>query len=164
MFPMTGKPLGEFRKSWAPACKRASVAGGIFHELRSRAVRNIIHARRGQSVAMCITGHRTIGMSLRYGITSEDDKGKALWDAETLTRIDRATRRTFNPSTDVWPAENSPAAKKRNKKTDKIKKGVRPCRTLPLIALVAGEGSESLTFRVMRKVRVMRTMAEQMQF
>jgi hypothetical protein len=61
-------------------------AGAIWHvtsrgneiTLRPQTVRNMIRAGVAQSVAMSITGHRTISMFLRYAITSEDDKRKAL--------------------------------------------------------------------------------------
>lgn len=116
-----GKPLGDFRKSWAAACKRAGVAGS--HDLRRSAVRNMIRGGTPQSVAMSITGHRTISMFLRYGITSEDEKRKALRDTETFIRLDRAKPEALNAQEKLGPPDDSSAAKKRTKRRTKSKRG-----------------------------------------
>jgi integrase len=118
-----GKPISDFRKSWAAACKRAGVAGRIFHDLRRSAVRNMIRAGVPQSVAMAISGHRTISVFLRYAITSEDDKRKALRDTGTFIRLDRAEREALNVPEELAPSDNSPAAKKRTKRRTKSKGG-----------------------------------------
>lgn len=123
VFHDRGKPLGDFRKSWAAACKRAGVAGRIFHDLRRSAVRNMIRGGTPQSVAMSITGHRTISMFLRYGITSENEKRKALRDTETFIRLDRAEREALNAQEKLGPTDDSPAAKKRTKRRTKSKRG-----------------------------------------
>jgi integrase len=94
------------------ACKKAGVKGKIFHDLRRSSVRNMIRPGVPQSVAMPISGHRTISMFLRYGITSEDDKRKALRDW-TFIRLDRA-----NP-----PRRGLIRREKADKNTDKIKRG-----------------------------------------
>lgn len=68
-----GASVGEFRKSWATACKGAEVPGLLFHDLRRSAVRNMIRAGLQQSTAMAITGHKTVSVFHRYAITSETD-------------------------------------------------------------------------------------------
>lgn len=78
VFHRTGKRIAEFRKPWAAACKAAKVPGRLFHDLRRTAARNMVRAGVSQSVAMSITGHKTQAMFLRYNITSEEDKRKAL--------------------------------------------------------------------------------------
>ena len=78
VFHQKGHPIGNFRKAWNTACKKAGCSGKLFHDLRRTAVRNMIRAGVPQSVAMTISGHKTISMFLRYNITSQDDQRKAL--------------------------------------------------------------------------------------
>jgi len=73
IFHRGGRPVREFRKSWASACKAAGVAGRLFHDLRRSGVRNLIRAGVPQSVAMAISGHTTTSMFRRYNITDEAD-------------------------------------------------------------------------------------------
>jgi hypothetical protein len=50
----------------------------IFHDLRRSAVRNLVSAGVDQTVAMKITGHRTVSVFQRYRIVSDDDVRAAL--------------------------------------------------------------------------------------
>lgn len=58
----------EFRKPWADACVAAGVTALLFHDLRRSCVRNLERSGVSQSVAMQITGHRTISVYPRYRI------------------------------------------------------------------------------------------------
>ncbi len=82
VFHERGVPVGDFRKAWASACEAASVPGKLFHDLRRTAVRNMIRAGVPQTVAMSLSGHRTIAMFNRYNIASQDDKRAALLRTE----------------------------------------------------------------------------------
>lgn len=78
VFHLDGQPVGDFRKAWATACKKANVGHRLFHDLRRTASRNMLAAGVPQAVAMKITGHRTDSMFRRYAIVDENQKREAL--------------------------------------------------------------------------------------
>jgi integrase len=78
VFHVGGRPVVDFKRSWATACKAAGVPGKLFHDLRRTAVRDLIRGEVHQAVAMQITGHKTDAIFRRYNITSDDDKREAL--------------------------------------------------------------------------------------
>jgi len=77
VFHRGGKPLGDFRKAWAKAYDKAGCLGKLLHDLRRTAGRNMIRPGVPQSVAMSISGHRTISMFPRYNVTSDADQREA---------------------------------------------------------------------------------------
>jgi integrase len=77
VFQHEGKPIGEFRKTWASACKRAGVPGLLFHDLRRSAIRNMRLAGIAENVAMQISGHLTRSVFERYNIVSSRDLDEA---------------------------------------------------------------------------------------
>src|SRR5581483_936703 len=78
VFHRNGRQVVEFRREWKAACMAAHLTGRIFHDFRRTAVRNMIRAGVPQSVAMSISGHKTVSMFNRYNITSAADKLEAL--------------------------------------------------------------------------------------
>jgi integrase len=78
VFHHNGQPIGDFRKAWATACKKAGCPGMLVHDLRRTASRNMLAAGVPQAVAMKITGHRTDSMFRRYAIVNEEQKREAL--------------------------------------------------------------------------------------
>jgi len=78
IFHRDGRPVLEFRKAWASACRRAGVEGLRFHDLRRVAIRNMVRAGVSQKVAMSISGHLTDYTFRRYDITSDDDLRQAM--------------------------------------------------------------------------------------
>jgi integrase len=83
VFHRAGRPVGDFRRAWATACKAAGVAGTLFHDLRRSCVRNLEKAGVSQAVAMKITGHKTASVYRRYRIVDEEDMREALGRVET---------------------------------------------------------------------------------
>jgi integrase len=112
IFHRDGAPVQEFRKSWATACVLAGLGkmvcpkcgsesaehwcasckretryrGRIFHDLRRNGVRNLVRAGVPQTVAMSISGHRTISVFQRYDITSEADLENAMLKLEAFSQ------------------------------------------------------------------------------
>jgi integrase len=77
IFHRGGKPIGEFRKSWATACRLGGVRR-LFHDLRRSACRNMVAAGVAQVTAMQLSGHKTDSMFRRYAIVAENDMRAAL--------------------------------------------------------------------------------------
>jgi integrase len=66
-----GRPVYNWKKAWATACKAAGVAGTLFQDLRRTALTNMIEAGLSEKEAMEISGHRTRSVFDRYHIVSD---------------------------------------------------------------------------------------------
>jgi len=79
-----GAPVGDFKKAWTTARRKAGVPGRLFHDFRRTAVRNLIRAGIPETVAMKLTGHRTRAVFQRYAIVEEGMLREA---GERLARV-----------------------------------------------------------------------------
>jgi len=71
LFHHNGKPIKDFRKAWALACRRAGVIGRVPHDFRRTAVRNLELAGIPRSASMAMVGHRTESIYQRYAVADE---------------------------------------------------------------------------------------------
>ena len=74
VFHRSGRPLGDFRRSWATACHKAGLGHRMFHSLRRSAARNMSLQGIPEKVMMSITGHQSRVMFDRYNIVTEADQ------------------------------------------------------------------------------------------
>lgn len=78
IFHRAGKPIGDFRKSWATARRLAAVGHKLFHDLRRTGVRNLVRSGVPESVAMLISGHKDRRVFERYNIRDARDLQEAM--------------------------------------------------------------------------------------
>jgi integrase len=73
-----GNLLGNFRRSFQRACKRAGIKGLCFHDFRHTAITNMRKAEVNISVIMAISGHKTMAMFRRYNRIDLNDGREAM--------------------------------------------------------------------------------------
>ena len=74
VFHQDGHPLGDFRRPWLMACRKAGLGHRWFHSLRRSAARNMSLQGIPEKVIMSIMGHKTRVMFDRYNIITESDQ------------------------------------------------------------------------------------------
>jgi integrase len=78
VFHRDGRPVGNFRKSWARACKAADIPDRIFHDLRRTAARDFRQASVSEGEIMRLCGWKTRAMFDRYNIVNNEDSRRAV--------------------------------------------------------------------------------------
>lgn len=74
IFEYNGRRVGDFKRSWRTALKRAGLpANFVFHGLRYCAASNLTSAGVSRIVAQGITGHETDSIFRRYNLVADDD-------------------------------------------------------------------------------------------
>ena len=85
-----GKPVRDFRGTWANACEAGKVPGLLFHDLRRTAARNLRRAGVAEGVIMKIGGWKTRSVFERYAIVSQSDIRDAMAKLEAGQQRDNA--------------------------------------------------------------------------
>ena len=74
----SGNLLGNFRRGFQRACRRAGIKELCFHDFRHSAITNMRKAGVNISVIMAISGHKTMAMFRRYNRIDLDDGREAM--------------------------------------------------------------------------------------
>lgn len=81
-----GKPVRDFRGTWAKACEMAEVPDLLFHDLRRTAARNLRRAGIAEGIIQRIGGWKTRSVFERYAIVTRTDIADAMRKLETHER------------------------------------------------------------------------------
>jgi integrase len=84
-----GNLLGNFRRGFQRACKRAGIKELCFHDFRHTAITNMRKAGVNISVIMAISGHKTMAMFRRYNRIDLNDGREAMRKLEVYLSGDR---------------------------------------------------------------------------
>ena len=74
----SGNPLGNFRRGFQRACRRAGIKWLCFHDFRHTAITNMRKAGVNISLIMAISGHKTMAMFRRYNRIDLNDGIEAM--------------------------------------------------------------------------------------
>jgi integrase len=84
-----GNLLGNFRRGFQRACKRAGIKGVCFHDFRHTAITNMRKAGVNIGVIMAISGHKTMAMFKRYNKIDLNDGREAMRKLEVYLSGDQ---------------------------------------------------------------------------
>jgi integrase len=78
VFHRHGEAIGDFRKGWATACKKAGLVGRLVHDLRRTAARDFRKAGVSEGEIMKLCGWKSRDMFDRYNIIDAADLSRAV--------------------------------------------------------------------------------------
>jgi integrase len=78
VFHRYGRPIKNFRRAWARACKQAGLADRLVHDLRRTFAREMRRAGVSEGGIMRLAGWRSRSMFDRYNIIDEADLSRAV--------------------------------------------------------------------------------------
>jgi integrase len=85
VFHHDGKPIRNFRNAWVSACKRAGLAGRLFHDFRRTAARNYRRQGVSEGVVMLIGGWKTRSLFDRYSYPQRKGPSRSRRDGRRKT-------------------------------------------------------------------------------
>jgi integrase len=105
----TGKNIGigDFRKTWAAACKAAGVPGLLVHDLRRTAARNLRRLGESEGVIMSVGGWKTRNVFERYNIKTVEDAKRAAERLNAKHRNAEPLQNHYNPAPETGTAGES---------------------------------------------------------
>jgi integrase len=89
----SGNLLGNFRRGFQRACRRAGIKELCFHDFRHTAITNMRKAGVDISVIMAISGHKTMAMFRRYNRIDLEDGIEAIRKLEVYLSGNQQTKR-----------------------------------------------------------------------
>jgi integrase len=78
VFHRTGRRVKDMDKAWRRACRKAGVAGKLFHDFRRTAARDLVEAGLDYQAAMSVTGHKCTSVFQRYRIVDTRTTARAI--------------------------------------------------------------------------------------
>lgn len=79
VFLRNGQPVGEFKRSYNTAVKRAGIKDFTFHDLRHCAINNMRLAGNDYFRIMATSGHKTTSVFKRYNMVTESELSQMKW-------------------------------------------------------------------------------------
>ncbi len=73
VFTYQGHSLGEMKKSFATACRRAGIVDFTFHDLRNTAINNWRLQGHDYFRIMPASGHKTMSVFKRYNTVNKEE-------------------------------------------------------------------------------------------
>jgi hypothetical protein len=94
VFHLDGEHLGDFKRSWATACRKAGVGKVLVHDLRRTAVRNMMRESPIRSLWHSLDSRPGVFLD-RYNIVTEADLAQATQRLQAHLRTQKKARKVL---------------------------------------------------------------------